>query len=198
MRFKNIIFDCSDTLLHLGGKELMLSLTDGDKARCEDIYSRIFASSAWRDYDCGKMKASELEANLLPLFKQQDQNVVKAYLAQWIDTYTVIPDIPELLKELSQMKVGLYILSDFPPCFETLWSRFDLFKYFDGRVVSYEEGLRKEDPHLFEILLQRYGLQAKDCLFVDDVQKNVDNAVVAGICGCLFTDVQSLKKELEL
>ena len=196
-KFKHIIFDCSDTLLHLGGKELLYRLTGSEK-RGEDIHTRLFSSPAWREYDCGRMDEKELEGALLPLLKEGDRDIGERYLKEWIHTYTIIDGIPELLDQLVAQGITLYILSDFPPCFEILWNGFDLFRRFSGRVVSYEEGIRKEDPHLFEICLNKYALSAEDCLFVDDLMRNVINARKVGIAGHQFTTVAALRKELGL
>lgn len=43
-------------------------------------------------------------------------------------------------------------------------------------IISGEVGLRKADPAIFELLLSRVGLQAPQCLFVDDRAANVDAA----------------------
>jgi len=199
MKYSSVIFDCSDTLLLLGngGKDLLYRLT-GSQEKSEDMHARMFASSVWREYDCGRISKEAVESNLLSRLLPEDRNIGKQYLAQWLDSYTVIDGMDDLIKDLKAAGAKLFVLSDFPPCFETLWNRFDIFRYFDGRVVSYEEGIRKEDTRLFEILLQRYDLRAEDCLFVDDVQKNVDNGIKVGIRGHLFTDAEKLRKELAL
>ena len=44
----------------------------------------------------------------------------------------------------------------------------------------------KPDPAIFRILLERYGLQPSETLFIDDRAANVDAARGCGIEGFLF------------
>lgn len=194
---KNIIFDCSDTLLRLGSIDYLEELV-GDRAYAEDIHYRIFGSPAWHDYDCGKIDDDSLEAEILPLLTEQEQTIGKTYLENWMNHYTIIDGIPELLQELKDKGYKLFLLSDFPPSFEKLWNSYDFFKLFDGRVISYEVGLRKRDGGLFEYLLQKYGLKAEECVFTDDVPAIIEAGKKAGIPAFVFTDVPNLRKDLGL
>lgn len=188
---QNVIFDCSDTLLRSGCIEFLEQLT-ANKAKARQIHHALFGSPAWYDYDCGNIEEKDLQAALLPLLQQEDRQIGKIYLDGWIHQYSVIPGIPELLKKLKETGHRLYVLSDFPSCFEQVYNRFDLFQLFDGRVISYEEGKRKSDGVLFERLLQKYDLKAEECFFTDDVSHNVAIAQKYGIKGHVFTTVHAL------
>jgi 2-haloacid dehalogenase len=52
-------------------------------------------------------------------------------------------------------------------------ARFPFLARFDGTVVSAEERLLKPDPAIYRVLLDRYGLAAADCVFIDDSAANV-------------------------
>jgi FMN phosphatase YigB (HAD superfamily) len=63
-------------------------------------------------------------------------------------------------------------------------------------VVSGEEGVVKPEPEIYRRCLERNGLAAGDCVFIDD---NADNVAVArrmGIDGILFTEPRSLATKL--
>ena len=66
-------------------------------------------------------------------------------------------------------------------------------------LVSAEEKLVKPDPAIFRRLCDKFGLQMDECVFVDDLQKNVDGAVACGMQGYCFADrnVDRLKEWLE-
>lgn len=63
-------------------------------------------------------------------------------------------------------------------------------------VVSGRVGLVKPDPAIFELLLDRFGLDPERTLFVDDLPANVDAAERLGIKGHVFTDADSLRTGL--
>ncbi len=63
---------------------------------------------------------------------------------------------------------GVSFYSDFYQCFERV--------YF-----SYEIGMRKPDPEVFNYLIKKYDLSEKRTLFVDDKKENTDAAHLLGL-----------------
>ena len=59
--------------------------------------------------------------------------------------------------------------------------------WFDVVVVSYEVGLAKPDPRIFELCLSRLGVHAGEALFVDDRAENVAAAERLGMRTLHFT-----------
>jgi putative hydrolase of the HAD superfamily len=67
---------------------------------------------------------------------------------------------------------------------------------FEGRVISCRLQLCKPETGIYEHLLQTYGLDAKDTLFIDDVQKNLDAAARLGIQTLRFENAAQCEREL--
>ncbi len=65
-------------------------------------------------------------------------------------------------------KVGMTFARDFYQCFEKVY-------------YSYEMGMRKPDPKLFETIIARHGLDPEKTLFVDDKKENTDSAAALGL-----------------
>ncbi|TYK53448.1 HAD family phosphatase [Actinomadura decatromicini] len=64
----------------------------------------------------------------------------------------------------------------------------DLFAdLFDAVVISSEVGLRKPDERIFRHALGLLGLDAADCVFIDDIEHNVRAAEALGIRGIHHT-----------
>lgn len=68
---------------------------------------------------------------------------------------------------------------------------------FDSVVISGEVGMRKPDREIFELALERIGLPAQECVFVDDMPPNVAAAVNVGLVGILHRSFQETAGELE-
>ena len=54
----------------------------------------------------------------------------------------------------------------------------------------------KPDPAIYRLLIDRNGLAASDCLFIDDSAANVEGARAVGMDAVLFTDPAALEREL--
>lgn len=61
------------------------------------------------------------------------------------------------------------------------YAGFDLHGTFDEVVLSAEHGVRKPDPAIFQLALDRLGVAAEECLFVDDSEENLAAAQRLGI-----------------
>lgn len=57
--------------------------------------------------------------------------------------------------------------------------------HFDVQVISGEVGLRKPDPAIYELAVERLGLAPERCAFVDDLDRNVSVAEQLGMFGVL-------------
>ena len=193
---KNIVFDCSDTLLRFSAQEELAKVV-GDAPRAARIKAAIHQSRAWNLYDKGLMSEEGLRRDILPLFDEKDRPFAAWYLDNWLTCYAPISGMFEIVAELKEKGWPLYILSDFPPCFDALKVRFpELFHLFDGLAVSCECQATKGDKGLFAYLLEKFSLDPAACVFIDDVPRLVENARSLGFCGVHFEDAEKLRGEL--
>lgn len=65
---------------------------------------------------------------------------------------------------------------------EPMWrSLIPVDELFDVIVDSSAVGLRKPDPRIYELTCSRLGLRPDECIFVDDIECNVDAAAALGM-----------------
>jgi 2-haloacid dehalogenase len=69
---------------------------------------------------------------------------------------------------------------------------------FEAVVISGEEGIVKPDPAIFNLLVERFGVDPAGTAFVDDVAANVDAANALGFRGILFRGAEPLRHDLGL
>jgi putative hydrolase of the HAD superfamily len=68
---------------------------------------------------------------------------------------------------------------------------------FDAVIISGEVGLRKPAREIYELAASRLGVQAADCVFIDDLELNVNGAIEAGMHGVLHVDATSTREKLD-
>ena len=80
---------------------------------------------------------------------------------------------------------------------EPLWrTKLPVDEIFETVVDSAFVGLRKPDPAIYAIVLERLGLPAAACAFVDDIAVNVDAARALGFAAVHFRDTAQAIGEL--
>ncbi|KAM6423102.1 acyl-CoA dehydrogenase family member 10 isoform 1-T1 [Liasis olivaceus] len=70
-------------------------------------------------------------------------------------------------------------------------------KQFDVIVESCREGVCKPNPQIYQLCLERLGVQAKESIFLDDIGQNLKAASQLGIKTLKVNDVDSAVQELE-
>ncbi|HEY0474700.1 MAG TPA: HAD family phosphatase [Kribbella sp.] len=68
---------------------------------------------------------------------------------------------------------------------------------FDDIVISGEVGLRKPEPQIFRLAAERVGLEPAECVFIDDLDLNVEAARALGMTAILHTSYDETRRELE-
>ena len=122
------------------------------------------------------------------------------YRSKWREMLTdEVPGMREVISELRARNYEIFGLTNWSmETFPEARAHFGILQMIDRYVVSGAEGLVKPDPRLFQVLLDRYGLKSEDCSFVDDNPDNVAAAKGMGMQGILFTNAETLRKELAI
>nr|WP_302986872.1 HAD family phosphatase [uncultured Alistipes sp.] len=177
---KNIVFD-------LGGV-----LFARDKHKCSPEFIDFFRfirtdpmPDFWVEYDRGTLTLDQVVDALCALHGCTPE-VARAYLREAIDRQEPVRATERLVGELKRAGYRLYVLSNMSREFIDFLRRADVYALFDGEVVSCEEGTVKPEPRIYRILLDRYGLDPAQTLFIDDRAANIAAAREAGIDGFLF------------
>ncbi|MDE5894278.1 MAG: HAD family phosphatase [Acetatifactor sp.] len=192
---RNIIFDIGNVLAAWRWKEYYESL-HYDPEITERLARATVLSPLWEEFDRGEMD----EEVLLGKFIENDPELaeeireVRDNIRDMLGRYDYA--IP-WLEDLKSRGYKVYYLSNFSrlaheKCLHVL----DFLPLMDGGILSYQEKLIKPDPAIYQLLLNRYGLKAQECVFLDDTQRNIEEAVRQGIKGILFRDQAQATWEL--
>ena len=109
-----------------------------------------------------------------------------------------LPDSVALFQELrSLQRFRFYALTNWSAeNFPIALSRFDFLHWFDGRLVSGEEGMRKPFPEFFQLLFDRFQIDPAGAVFIDDNLRNVKAGEAMGLRGIHFQSSVLLREEL--
>lgn len=177
---KNIVFD-------LGG---VVFARDPRKFEPEFIkfFSYIMLPEMprfWEEYDRGVVTYEQVVADLAE-YNSCDRELADKNLRRSIVTQEEIPSTKALIADLKAAGYKLYVLSNMSLEFIEFLRKTDVYKYFDGEVVSCEEHVVKPNAEIYRCLVARYGLEVGETLFVDDRKENVETARREGWQGFNF------------
>ena len=71
---------------------------------------------------------------------------------------------------------------------QVLTERWQIADLFDDMIISAEVGLLKPDRRIYELAVQRLGVQPDEALFIDDMPVNVEGAQIAGLQAFQYID----------
>jgi 2-haloacid dehalogenase len=192
-----IIFDLGGVLIDWNPSYLFDTLFD-DNEKKKHFFENICTSEWNEEQDAGRSikEATELLVNRHPEWKE----FIEAYYGRWEEMLGgPIPETVEIFRELKQSgKYRFYALTNWSgELFPIALDRYDFLDWFDGRVVSGDEKMRKPFPEFYQLTLNRFALQPERTLFIDDNLRNVKAAEDLGIQAIHFESPAQLRKDLE-
>lgn len=196
---RNIVFDMGMVLLDYN--PYLPCLRNAKDAETAQILNKaIFGDPAWGPMiDGGVMTEQEylVEAQKrlpTPELKQLAADVMNN--DWWLDGLYPKSGMAALLGELLEKGYRLYVLSNCGFAFHDFKYKITHLDRFSGVLISAEEKLLKPDAAIYHRLCDKFGLKAEECIFIDDLQKNIDGAKAVGMQGYCFADgdVQKLRE----
>lgn len=190
-----VVFDLGNVLLDWSPRRLFATLID-DPGELDRFLADV-CSPAWHDAQDRGRSTLEATAELQGRHPGY-HDLIGAFYSRWPEmTAGALPATVDILRELRDAGVRLIALTNWPAeTFEPARNRFEFFAWFDGIVVSGQEGVAKPDDAIFTLLLDRYGVDPQAAAYVDDTRRHVDAARRLGLTGFVFTDAVTLRGDL--
>lgn len=198
MSFNTIIFDLGGVLIDWSPRYVF----NEQYFSSEDDRTFFFDNICTHDWneaqDAGR---SIVEATQMLIAEHPEwETAIRDFYGRWTDMLGgPITETVEIFKQLRENnKHKIYALTNWQAgLFEIALVRYDFLHWFDGRVVSGVEKTRKPFPEFYHILLDRFRVNPKEAVFIDDNLRNVEAAKALGIHSLHFTSPAQLKADLE-
>lgn len=191
-----VVFDLGGVLIDWNPRYLFRRIFGDDVSAMEYFLAEV-CSPAWNArQDAGRSWDEAVEEATLrhPAYAE----AIRAYRDRWAETLgDAIEPTVEVLAGLRAAGHRLYALTNWSrETFPIARQRFPFLAWFDGILVSGEEGMMKPDPAIYRLLLSRYGLDAARTVFIDDTAPNVVAAAAVGLKALRFHDAAQLRRDL--
>jgi len=182
---KNIIFDLGNVVLKLKWNLVVdrYASNDKDKQLLENV---IFNSKEWEMLDEGTIEKKDAIKIMLEKLPLHLHNACLEIMTHWQESLIINTQIVDFIKQIRESGYNTYILSNAPLDIPDFLKNKDLDKYFNGKIISAEEKIIKPNKEIYQLILNRFSLNANECLFLDDKKENIDAAIKSGIHGYVF------------
>lgn len=192
-----VIFDLGGVLIDWNPKYLYRKIFD-EEPSVEHFLENICTPDWNEEQDAGR-SLQEATDFLAARFPDQAENI-RAYYTRWPEMLGgVFEGTVQILRELKESrKYRLYALTNWSAeTFPIALERYEFLNWFDGIVVSGIEKCRKPFPAFYHLLVQRYQINPREALFVDDSLRNVKGAEAVGMQAVLFVNPEQLIADLK-
>nr|WP_245339598.1 HAD-IA family hydrolase [Rhizobium sp. CIAT894] len=162
-----------------------------------ETFLRDVCSNEWnQQFDAGHVFSKGIET--LAAKHPEKAELISAFWGRWQEMLGgEVPGTADILRRLKREQIPVHAISNWSaetfPIATTLYPFLDLF---DVLVVSGRERIIKPGQEIFQLFLERSGLAAKECIFIDDSAANIAAADKLGFHTVRFSTAEDLERRL--
>lgn len=192
---RNIIFDVGNVLVEWECDTFFERFGITGEAR-EAVSDATVRSKSWDEYDRSLRSNEELLAQFIGNAPEYEREIRLLWenVGMTIHKYDYTS---KWIKNLKENGYHVYILSNYSTwTYEHTKKELDFLTEADGALLSCQVHQVKPEPEIYRTLLDKFGLSADECIFLDDRQVNLDAAGEFGIKGIRFTSYEQALADL--
>lgn len=196
-KIDTIIFDLGGVLIDWNPDYVYRTIFN-DEHKMRKFYNEICTPDWNEEQDAGRplKEATDL---LVAKFPHEEKNI-RAYYGRWEEMLRgPIDGTVDILKELKESgKYKLYALTNWShETFPVALQKFDFLHWFDGRLVSGEEKMRKPFNEIYDLLIRKFHIHPGTAVYIDDNERNLTVPESMGMHTVHFESPGQLREELE-
>jgi 2-haloacid dehalogenase len=195
-KIDTIIFDLGGVLVDWNPKYLYEKIFDTQ----EEVkwFLNNVCTSDWNIEQDGGRTIEEANSLKIAEFPEYEDEI-KLFYNRWEEMFTgAIEKSVEIQQELiNNPNYRVYALTNWSA---EKWEKgkelFPFFNDFEGVIVSGQENMRKPHDEIYQLILDRFSINPKTTVFIDDNLENTIASTRNGIESIRFKSPQQLKRDL--
>lgn len=192
-KYKTIFFDLGGVLFTSGTKKFIGNLSKRYNKSFEEV-ERVVDGQLARLYKEAKITRDDYWGQIVEVLGLKES--VDELVQEWLNGYELILATKKIIFQVKKRLRSFYLSDNIEEKVESLNQRFGFLSWFHGGVFSYEAGISKPSPLIFQAALKRAMSEPREAVFIDDKQVNVAVARKMGMAGFLFETPKKLEEEL--
>ena len=194
---KNIIFDVGQVLVSYDWENYLKAFHFSAEEE-KLIAEKVFKSQIWNERDRGLFPEEEYRKQFIAELPAEYEADVKRVIEESGKTIGIKDYAETWTSYLKSQGYQLYVLSNYSRyMLDRTKKEMPFLKYMDGTVFSCDVKQLKPEADIYQTLLDKFGLKAEECVFIDDRPVNCEGAQKAGIHTICFKSFKQAAAELE-
>ena len=196
MTIDTLVFDLGGVLIDWNPEYLYNKIIPDEQER--KWFLSTICTPDWNEEQDAGRSLQEATDYLVKKFPEHERSI-RAYYGRWKEMLGgPIHETVEIFRQLKdRKKLKLYALTNWSAeTFPVALELYDFLHWFDGRLVSGEEKVRKPFPEIYQLLIERFGIDPHHAIYVDDNIRNVLPARDLGFVGIHFRTPALFREEL--
>ncbi len=191
-----LVFDLGGVLIDWNPDYLYNKIIPDEKER--KCFLSTICTPDWNEEQDAGRSLREATEHLVGKYPDHER-AIRAYYDRWTEMLGgPIRETVEIFRELkARGQLNLYALTNWSAeTFPVALEMYEFLHWFDGRLVSGEEMMRKPSLEIYRKLIDRFGIEPKKAIYVDDNIRNVLPARELGFIGIHFRTPALFREEL--
>lgn len=198
---KNVIFDFGNVIGRFDYREAVNYFTNKNEEQ-EFLINEVINSPYWIGLgllDSGLVSYDSVIKLINDRTNNKYSKLVENFIHEHYKYITISEEITNIIKTIKSKGYNLYILSNTSNEVVNYFKDYEIFKYFDGFVLSYKINMLKPYDGIYNYILNKYNLIPNECLFIDDRNDNIKTAQKFGINGANVQkdNIEDIKRTLK-
>jgi len=151
------------------------------------------------ELECGRITEAEFQRQfaeaLEPILGHKP--VIESFGMLLFEALEPNPGMIDLIREVRRDGIRTALLTNNVKEWESTWrSMMPIDELFETVVDSAFVNCRKPDPRIYQLTLERVQLEPEQCIFIDDLQVNIDAANELGLRAVHFRETAQARAEV--
>ena len=188
----HIIFDLGGVLIDWNPRYLYRKIFSDE----EDMehFLRTVCTSDWNEQQDAGVSLEQATQERIKMFPEFEDEI-KIFYGRWAEMVggPILPSVQLLDRIRESNKFSLNALTNWSAeTFPYALENFDFLHHFEDIIVSGEEKCKKPDHRIYQILIERTGIEPAHALFIDDSLRNINAAKQLGFQTVHFHSIEAI------
>lgn len=196
MKINTVIFDIGGVMVGLGRLHFFEQFGYSPQM-CERLLSSTMKSPHWKELDRGVLTDEEVIDRFVKDAPELETEIRRSMENVHGIVYRLETSIPWIEELRESGRRVLYLSNYSMKVANDNEDAMDFLSHMDGGLLSCDYKVIKPDPAFYMILIEKYGLEPSECVFLDDLEDNLAAARSLGIHTILVKDHEQAAADLK-